>query len=229
LHALELGMAMLRLESPPEEQGTIDQARDRLRRAIAGLTSDSADEATYAASTGTKTDERRAMRKELEECIAARCVADLCYQSAHAAKAEWRRVRPLGFVLSRGVWFLIAFTMGADEIRVFRFDRISEMRNTQEKFVAPESFSLDDVVRDGRVLSTESGETLRIRYSPRIARWIAEREGLSLDADGSVTAQMPLLDTEWAARYALQYGTEAEVIAPDTVRLALRDRLQQLS
>src|SRR5689334_8526048 len=39
LHALELGMAMLRLESPPDEQGTIDQARDRLHRAIAGLAS----------------------------------------------------------------------------------------------------------------------------------------------------------------------------------------------
>jgi hypothetical protein len=37
-----------------------------------------------------------------------------------------------------------------------------------------------------------------------------------------VTVEMPLLDTEWAMRCAPQYGTEAEVIAGETARLALR-------
>ena len=225
LCALELGLAMLRLESPPEDAATIDSARERLQRAMTGL---AADDPTHAASASVESDEQQALRKALQQCIDTRCVTELCYQSATATAGEWRRVRPVGFVHSRGAWFLVAFTEES-ELRVFRFDRVSGARRTTATFEIPESFSLSDVVRDGRVLSSESERKLRIRYSPRIARWIAEREGLQPDADGSITVEMPLRDEEWALRYVLQYGAEATVVEPETTRRAVRDRLRGIA
>jgi predicted DNA-binding transcriptional regulator YafY len=67
-----------------------------------------------------------------------------------------------------------------------------------------------------------------VRYSARIARWIAEREHVSLAPDGSLTLDHPLADTEWAVRHVLQYGPDAEVIAPVEVREQIRTRLASI-
>jgi predicted DNA-binding transcriptional regulator YafY len=69
---------------------------------------------------------------------------------------------------------------------------------------------------------------MRVRYSPRIARWIAEREGVEPDADGSLTLEHPLLDVQWGVRHVLQYGPDAEVVEPADVREEIARRLGAL-
>jgi predicted DNA-binding transcriptional regulator YafY len=67
---------------------------------------------------------------------------------------------------------------------------------------------------------------MRLRYSPRIARWIAEREGKSLAEDGSLTLEHPLADRDWAVRHVLQYGPDVTVLEPAAVREAVVRRLE---
>jgi predicted DNA-binding transcriptional regulator YafY len=45
-------------------------------------------------------------------------------------------------------------------------------------------------------------------------------------ADGSLQVEYPLADTEWAIRHVLQYGADAEVLGPATVRRAVVERLR---
>ena len=52
---------------------------------------------------------------------------------------------------------------------------------------------------------------MRVRYSARIARWIAERERVAEEADGSVAMDVPVLSEEWAVRRVLRYGPDAVV------------------
>jgi predicted DNA-binding transcriptional regulator YafY len=70
--------------------------------------------------------------------------------------------------------------------------------------------------------------TVTIRYSPAIARWIAEREGRELEAGGGLTLELPCADTDWAVRHVLQYGPDAEVLAPAEIRMAVRQRLDAM-
>lgn len=77
-------------------------------------------------------------------------------------------------------------------------------------------------------MQPDDSETLRVRYSPRIARWIAEREGKTLSADGSLEMEHPLADRAWAVRHVLQYGAEAEILAPADVRDMVRKTLAAL-
>jgi predicted DNA-binding transcriptional regulator YafY len=67
-----------------------------------------------------------------------------------------------------------------------------------------------------------------VRYSPRIARWIAEREGVPLAEDGSVTVEMEAIQEEWAVRHVLRYGPDAEVLAPESLREAIADALRKM-
>jgi predicted DNA-binding transcriptional regulator YafY len=67
---------------------------------------------------------------------------------------------------------------------------------------------------------------MTVRYSPRVARWVAEREGLELAADGSLTMEHPVADEAWAVRHVLQYGPDAEVLVPETMRHLILERLR---
>jgi predicted DNA-binding transcriptional regulator YafY len=66
---------------------------------------------------------------------------------------------------------------------------------------------------------------MKVKYSPRIARWIAEREGVSPDPDGSLTLEHPLADADWGLRHVLQYGPDAEVLEPLDLRAEIVRRL----
>jgi len=97
-----------------------------------------------------------------------------------------------------------------------------------ERFTIPDDFVLDDVLASGRAFLGTVPDQLRVRYTPRVARWIAEREGTTPDTDGSLTMEYPLADLDWAVRHVLQYGPDAVVLGPERVRIAVRERLQAM-
>jgi len=68
-----------------------------------------------------------------------------------------------------------------------------------------------------------------MRSSARIARLIAEREAKELSADGSLTLEHPLADAEWGVRHVLQYGPEAEVVEPESMRSEIARRLDSIA
>ena len=41
--------------------------------------------------------------------------------------------------------------------------------------------------------------------------------------------EYPLADTHWAVRYVLQYGPQAEVLAPESLRKQVAERLTKIA
>jgi proteasome accessory factor C len=113
-------------------------------------------------------------------------------------------------------------------LRVFRLDRIESLSETSDNFEMPEGFSLDSVVREGRVFLGQPDEEVTIRYSPAVARWVAERAGKKLDEDGGIALSYPLADTRWVVRHVLQYGSEARVLSPESAKAAVREALERI-
>jgi predicted DNA-binding transcriptional regulator YafY len=113
--------------------------------------------------------------------------------------------------------------------RSFRIDRIDSVSLLADSYRVPANFSVDGVTRNGKPFQSQDATTLTIRYSPRVARWIAEREKAALANDGSLTLEHPLADEEWAVRHVLQYGPDAEVLAPERVRRAVQECLEGMS
>lgn len=231
LHALELGLAALQQEAPPDERAAMVRARDRLRKAIAKMPGEdvSTARADRYLALGGETDGERGVRRALQRCIRERSVATIVYRSAAAAQADARRVQPLGVVWSRGAWFLVAWCERSTGIRVFRLDRIATATCEAERFTPPAGFSLESVLREGKVLVGGGDAVMRVRYTAKVARWIAEREAVTEEGDGSVVAEYPLLDMEWGVRQVLRYGPDVEVLGPGELREAVVQRLEELS
>ena len=227
LRALELGLAMLRCERPPDERAAVDRAGDRIRTIVTKLPPDGvAAELRHAELASPGSVEHLAV---LRQAVRARRKVRLLYRRAGRDAPTERVIAPYALVVASGAWYTVAFCERSDGLRIFRLDRVEQAALRDERYEEPDGFSLDDLVRDGRVFRAAEPRTMTVRYSPRIARWIAEREGRPLDADGSLTVEHPLADDEWAVRHVLQYGADAEVLWPAEVRALVADRLASLA
>jgi predicted DNA-binding transcriptional regulator YafY len=236
LRAIELGLDVLAREVHPEEAILVERARARVREATVVMPRSS--RTSEDANVDGNTDRAASFESDavspthlaaVRDALARGCKAFIRYNAADSEGTTERTVRPYGLIFTRGHWFLVAFCQMREDIRVFRVDRISDLRVLpEEKSVIPDDFSLDEIVRHGRVLASEASESMRVRYSPAIARWIAELETGDWNVDGSFEVAHPLLDDQWAVRHVLQYGRDAEVLAPARIRTAIRARLASI-
>lgn len=223
LGALELGLAMLRAERPPDERAAVNRALERLRKVAmhappdAVVTSDREASGAWISDPPTLSAVKKAMTSRQKIRIR--------YRGGDKSEASDRTVRPYALVIASGRWFVIAHCESAKGLRSFRLDRIEGVDQTADAYDIPATFSVDQHLSDRKVLRVGEAAQMRVRYSSRVARWIAEREGVEPDADGSLTMDHPLADVQWGVRHVLQYGPDAEVLEPPEVREALRRRL----
>lgn len=226
LLALELGLAMLRGERPPEEHPAIDGAKKRLRAAIAKLPDEEMADDFRVASLSPVGDLEHLRR--LRQAFRSRRKVRLTYHKADEKEPSSRVICPYGIVFASGMWYAVAYCESSEGIRIFRLDRVEQVEALQARFESPRGFSLDAVVKDGKAFQSPETGALRVRYSSRIARWIAEREGKTLAEDGSLTMEHPLADPDWAVRHVFQYGPDVTVLEPAEVREAVRRRLEAM-
>lgn len=228
LAALELGLAMLHAERPPDEHAVLEAARARLREARSHVATEG-EPARTAAAADTLDAARRELRMRLQRAADLRQRVHIRYRKREASDGEDREVCPYVLINTSGQWYLVAHCERSAGLRVFRVDRIESVTQGEGGFELDEDFDVRRVLREDKALMVhEELPAVTIRYSARIARWIAERERAEPDADGSLTLAHPLADEEWAVRHVLQYGPDAEVLDPPAVRAQVRERLRQM-
>src|SRR6478672_9365034 len=228
LSALELGLAILRSERPPDETPAIERARERLRKMIKTLPSDhDTIERRFAELAPT---DGLPHLVELRKALRDHRKARITYRRGGAHDATDRVVRLYAIVPASGMWYAIAYCEEADGLRVFRMDRVESVSILADRYEIPSTFSVSETLRNGKGFKADTAPTgMKVRYSAKIARWIAEREGVPLDADGSLTVEHPLADHDWAVRHVLQYGAEAEALEPQSLRDEITKRLRSMN
>jgi predicted DNA-binding transcriptional regulator YafY len=224
LCALELGLTMLRRERTPAEQAPIDRALERLRRTISRVPTNDRYEGTryaelYAAGAAEHLSTLRA-------AVANDRKVELRYRAGGATESTTRTISPHSLAFAEQMWYLVA-TGEDDGLRFFRLDRVEAARALDETFERDAAVGIP--IQDaGRAFVSSTSRRVTVRYSPRIARWVAEREGAPLADDGSLTLEHPMADESWAVRHVLQYGPDAELVAPAELRASLVEKLNLL-
>ncbi len=222
--AIELGIALVRAERKPDDRPALDALLAKVRELMAEVP---AHDSQRAATLGAERHAdavaalRRAMRKHRK--------VEITYQKGTSDAPDVRTVCPFSFVTEQGAWYLVAHCERSEAIRVFRLDRLLAIKVLEEPFEESQDIDLEELMSKGHAFVGDPPERLRVRYSARIAKWIAEREGGKPSADGTFEVEYPLGDADWAIRHVLQYGPEAEVLAPTRIREALVARLKPLS
>ncbi|MFZ3467707.1 helix-turn-helix transcriptional regulator [Streptomyces sp. 4.24] len=150
------------------------------------------------------------------------------HYAATGQEPQWRTVDPIGLVTVRERGYLLASRAGAD--RTYRLSRMLAAEELPEPAQRPNQVDLDRIWRErsARFLSDGDHLTVRLRVNP------ARREELldtalavraeEPDADGWLRLEVTLQDSRHAVWALWQLGTDAEALAPESLRAALRDR-----
>ncbi|MFF8504572.1 helix-turn-helix transcriptional regulator [Streptomyces anulatus] len=146
---------------------------------------------------------------------------------------QWRTVDPIGLVTVRDRGYLLATRSGAD--RTYRLSRVLAAEELPEPAQRPNRVDLDRIWRDrsARFLSGGDHVTALVRVDP------ARREellGTALavraedpDTDGWPRLEVTFQDARHAEWALWRLGTDAEALAPQSLRSALRERAATLA
>ncbi|MFF2185279.1 helix-turn-helix transcriptional regulator [Streptomyces sp. NPDC058155] len=155
------------------------------------------------------------------------------HYAATGQTPQWRTVDPIGLVTVRDRAYLLATRSGAD--RTYRLSRVLAAEELPEAAERPNRVDLDRIWRErsARFLSGGDHIAVLVRVKP------ARREDL-LDSALAVRAEEPAADgwprlevtfqdfrhAEWAL---WQLGTDAEALAPRSLRTSLRERAAEIA
>jgi proteasome accessory factor C len=160
----------------------------------------------------------------VREAVSGLESVEIDYYSASRDEVTTRRIDPEQVFSAIGNWYVVAWDHRADDERMFRVDRIRELRPTGERFEPRGLAGL------GRDLYTPSPEDVRVRLRLRPgARWVAEYYQMAevAEEDGTMEVTFPTKDLTWVAKLVLRLGGEAEVLEPPELRELARTAAQE--
>lgn len=159
-------------------------------------------------------------------------VITLRYQGIHDDKATSRNVEPIHLACVDGEWYLVAYCQEREGLRHFAVSRIESVRMREQTF-EPQEFEPDKYFanRFGRYIGSSAEiEWVTIKFAPSAAPWILEREWhpkqkIKKYRDGRLTLKFPAPSLYEVKRWVLQWGAEAEVIAPEELKTAIQEEV----
>jgi proteasome accessory factor C len=162
----------------------------------------------------------------LQRAIADRRAVKLAYHSAARDAETERVVHPYTLAQRFGHWYLYGHDTVRAKALAFRLDRIRECTPLPDRFEPPTEAEL----ARARLFSEPAGEPVRIRVGPLAAGWAISRPGIALVSrtdDGGAVVEIRGAGDEWATRFALSLGGDAQVIAPASARLTYEETVRR--
>jgi proteasome accessory factor C len=162
----------------------------------------------------------------LQRAIAERRAVRLDYHSASRDADTERVVHPYTLAQRFGHWYLYGHDPARGKALAFRLDRIRECAVGDERFDPPS----DAELARARLFSEAQGEPARIRLGPLAAAWALARPGVRLverETKGGAVVELAGASDEYATRYALSLGGDAEVLAPASARRHFEDAVRR--
>lgn len=135
-----------------------------------------------------------------------------------------RRVEPYVLWYKGSGWYLFGYCMDKHDFRLFRMTRIKALTLNQETFIErtlpdeEQKFKQDDLPM----------VTLKLKFKPNIRYRIFDdfnSDYIALDGDGGGRVSVTFPAGDWVIGYLLSYGDGIEVLAPESMRDAVKKRI----
>lgn len=171
-----------------------------------------------------------AIRSVLMEACRTIAPLRLRYLKPRDERPEERVVEPHRMVHAEGAWYLVAWCRTAGAGRAFRVDRVMEVEEDPSPCHGPPTLDPADFVdlEGGKVYRPAGHQTVVVRYSAAVARWIEERETVESLPDGGCRVEHRVADPLWVVRHVLQYGPDAWVESPPEIRQLVEDTVRRM-
>lgn len=168
--------------------------------------------------------------QQIITAIVERKTIDTVYHTQYRNQTTERKIDPYYLVPREQRFYLIGYCHLKQTIRTFRISRFHKVEITDQTFDKGD-FNIKQYLKN--TWSIERGEqqiTFKVRFSPKVARYIKEEElfvhpRMKDLADGSLLFEVTVNNEKEFVQWILQYGPDAEILEPKSVREKLQQQL----
>jgi predicted DNA-binding transcriptional regulator YafY len=148
------------------------------------------------------------------------------YYSLSSKRETTRKVDPYKVWFFNGTLYLIGWCQVYDEIRMFVLDRIKLLHVTNERFIPPDDFDLDEYMQDAFGVIRTDVEKVTIRFDTSLERYLKENiwhpsQKFKKAKDGSLVMTMEVGGLREVMGWVMGFGRQAEVLEPAHLRQAV--------
>jgi predicted DNA-binding transcriptional regulator YafY len=155
----------------------------------------------------------------------------MLYQSRSRPRPLERDLDPYALVHRWGWWYVIGHCCLRDEVRTFRVDRIQELTLRSDTYHMPDDFDVHQYLAQETWFPPRF--RVRMRFTPQGALDALDERAnwdtVEQQPDGSLVVAFDAAELDWAARVALWYGPQVEVLEPEELRRRLRQWARAVS
>jgi len=163
---------------------------------------------------------------KIKEAIINRKLISFTYYNTYGEKTI-RTVEPLQLWFKSKAWYLRAFCRIKQGQRLFKLNRIKNIRLLPEDFTRqPEKEDPPASDFDRMIPGVEITMKIHPSQAYRVYDEFEESQ-ITLHADGSFTVRFSYPEDEWVYSFILSYGRYAEVVEPPQIRKNIKERLQK--
>jgi predicted DNA-binding transcriptional regulator YafY len=154
------------------------------------------------------------------------------YKSLSSGRTTNRRIEPYHVFNLHGNWYVAAWDEDRQAVRDFAIHRIRRVTITTEAYEVPRGFDFRKYMASAFAIEKGARPVeVAVRFAPVQARWIRERKWhrsarMQEELDGSVVLRLRVAETSELRRWILQFGSQAEVLAPASLRRAVATELK---
>ena len=166
----------------------------------------------------------------LQDALIKHVAVSCRYFTMYRRAEEERELEPWGLLFQWGRWYCVARPRDRDEPRVFRVDRMRDVKRlsgANAKFSVPKGF---DVRTFSRRTPWEfgTGDVTKpvVRFSFPESRWVMNRgvgRVVHQDADRSASIEFEVRDEDAFLRWLLSFGRRADVEQPEALKESLAE------
>ena len=152
-------------------------------------------------------------------------IIKITYQKYTRAEPDSYTLRPYAVKEFAKRWYLVAYCIERNGLRVYGLDRIQSLELCEESFRMPKNFDVDELFSTsfGIYIPDEKGRTITFRTSPTDARFLrdlpihgSQKEIASNNE--SVTFSIFACPNKALIMEFCKYGSGLEVISPEDIR-----------
>ncbi len=172
---------------------------------------------------------------QLGRAVQKRNQVRMKYFTAQSGEVKWRTVNPLHLRNHLGEWYLIAWDHGRKKPLDFLCSRIRELTISEESFVIPQDFDLDEYLSSGfGMIRGQEPIEVEIIFDEYQSRWMRERgkfhptEEREELLDGRLRMRMKVTALDGVKRFVMQYGSHVKVVQPEELRQEIRMEILEM-
>lgn len=215
---LLVALRVLRETAQPSERELVDRVIARLEEA-SGQASAAARQ--VAVSVDTWADPR--VREAAQQALDRKRRLHLTYWVPSRDETTERDVDPMRLVLADGHTYLEAWCRRAEDVRLFRLDRVAEARVLDTPSEPPPGARPRDL-SNGLFQPSPDDELATLEVEPAAA-WVSEYypcETVEELGEGRLRIRLRVTDRRWLKRLALRLGGHARIVEPVDLADAVR-------